>query len=192
MGYVRHSLIQEIAPLHGNHLLLNLDFNAQKKAQEILKYQNGAFVLVDADNGDVIAMASSPGYDLNKFSPRLEETYYQKLLKNPDKPLVPKAFSGTYTPGSIIKPLIGLAILENGKSADDEVFCDGSTPIGNTKINCTSHRYGGHLYVDIFKALEKSCNDYFIEEGMKLGREKICSLCSVNIIPHFTRFVNDA
>ena len=174
MGYVRHSLVQEISPLHGNHLLLNLDYNAQKKAQDILKYYNGAFVLVDADNGDVIAMASSPGYDLNKFSPKLEESYYKKLLANPEKPLIPKAVSGTYTPGSIIKVLNGLAILENGKDAKEEVFCDGSTHIGNAKINCTSHRYGGHLYVDIFKALEKSCNDYFIEEGLKLGREKIC------------------
>ena len=143
-------------------------------AQNILKYYNGAFVLVDADNGDVLAMASSPGYDLNRFSPKLEESYYKKLLKNPDKPLIPKAMAGTYTPGSIIKVLIGLAILESGRTADDEVFCDGSTPIGNAKINCTSHRYGGHLYMNIFNALEKSCNDYFIEEGLKLGREKIC------------------
>lgn len=174
LGYVHHSLVQEIAPLHGNHLVLNLEYNAQKKAQELLKYEKGALVLVDADTGDVLTMASSPGYDLRNFSPKLERSYYEKLLKSPARPLVPKAISGTYSPGSIMKVLVALAILENGKEPAETVFCDGHTEIGNAKINCSSYRIGGHHDTDIFTALEKSCNDYFIEEGLKLGRDKIC------------------
>ena len=174
LGYVHHSLVQEISPLHGNHVVLNLEYNAQKKAQELLKYETGALVLVDADNGDVLAMASSPGYDLSRFSPRVEQDYYNKLVKDKTAPLLAKAFAGTYTPGSIIKVLIGLAILENGTAPESTVFCDGSTHIGDAKINCASYRFGGHRDMDIYGALEKSCNDYFIEEGLKIGREKIC------------------
>ena len=173
LGYVHHSLIEEIAPLHGNHLILNIDFDAQQKAQELLKYEKGALVLVDADNGDVLAMASSPNYDLNRFAPRLEEKYYQKLLKDPARPLVSKAISGTYSPGSILKVLTALAALENGVRPSDIVNCNGYTEIGNAKIHCTAYWYGGHRDMNVCAALEKSCNDYFIEEGLKLGREKL-------------------
>lgn len=173
LGYVHHSLVEEIAPLHGNHLILNLDFSAQKKAQELLKHEKGALVLVDADNGDVLTMASSPGYDLNRFSPKLEEKYYQQLLKDPARPLVPKAISGTYSPGSILKVLTALAALENGMKPSDIINCDGYTEIGNTKVHCTAYWYGGHREMDLYTALEKSCNDYFIEAGLKLGRQKL-------------------
>lgn len=170
LGYVRHSLVQEISPLHGNHLVLTLEYEAQKKAQELLKYHTGAFVLADADNGDIIAMASSPGYDLNEFSAR-----YGKLLKQPEKPLLFRAAAGTYTPGSILKVLTGLAVLENGESPNKEILCDGFSSIGNAKINCTSYWYGGHRNMNLYSALEKSCNDYFIEEGLRVGRDKLCS-----------------
>lgn len=175
LGYVHHSLVEEIAPLHGNHLILNLDFEAQKKAQSILQEDKGALVLVDADNGDILAMASNPNYDLSRFSPKLEEKYYQKLLKDSRRPLVPKAISGTYSPGSVLKVLTALAALENGMTPQTIINCDGYTEIGNTKIHCTSYWYGGHRDTDLFTALEKSCNDYFIEAGIKLGRTKLCS-----------------
>lgn len=173
LGYVHHSMVEEIPPLHGNHLQLNIDFNAQKKAHEMIQDLNGALVLVDADNGDIIVMASSPGYDLAKFSPYIENEYYKSLLADETRPLVPKAYSGTFTPGSIIKPLIALAALENGTSSDELIKCDGYTQVGDAKINCTAYWYGGHGELDMVTAIEKSCNDYFIENGRKLGRKVI-------------------
>lgn len=173
LGYVHHSLVQEIPPLHGNHLVLTLEYGAQKLAEDLLKNETGAFVLVDADNGDVLAMASAPSYDLSRFSPKIEQNYYKKLVNNAGQPLIPKAIAGTYTPGSIIKVLIGLAALENGIDADEIIKCDGHTKFGDASLRCTSYWYGGHGEMNLFSALEKSCNDYFVENGLKLGREKI-------------------
>lgn len=182
LGYVRKNIIQEVAPLNGNHVVLTLDWRAQKIAHNLMENQNGAFVLLDADNGDVLASVSVPDFNLDYFSPSVNREYYNSLLKNKQKPLVNKAISGLYSPGSILKPLVALAILESGVSPNETINCDGTTHIGNSKINCTSHRYGGHGEVNLYRALEKSCNDYFIENGLKIGREKIYDmLLSANL-----------
>jgi penicillin-binding protein 2 len=172
-GFVHKTLIEEIKPLAGNNIVLNLNWKAQILAEDILHGKRGAFVLLNADSGSVLAMASSPSFDLREFSPKISYQQYQKLLKDPANPLLNRALSGSYTPGSILKPLIGLAFLENNISPDERVFCDGASKIGNTKVRCSSWRKGGHGSLDLRGALEHSCNDYFIENGCMLGFDKI-------------------
>lgn len=176
LGYVRKNIIHEVAPINGNHIVLTLDMKAQNIAEKLLENQNGAMVLLNADNGDILASVSRPSYNLDYFFPKVNGEYYRLLRNNKQAPLLNKVTNGTFSPGSILKPLVALAILESGVSPEAVIKCDGTTHIGNAKINCASHRYGGHGKVNLYQALEKSCNDYFIEHGIELGREKLYNI----------------
>ena len=173
LGFIRQTLIEKIEPHHGSHLVTTLDLSAQRIAEKVLGNERGALVLLDASNGDILAAASTPSYDLSMFSPRLSREYYQYLLKSPGKPLLNRALNGTYPPGSILKPLIALAILKNGHSANEKIVCDGGTKIGDARIRCASYRSGGHGSLDLVGALTYSCNDYMIEKGVAVGHRKL-------------------
>ena len=172
LGYVNRELIDTVDATPGNNVILFLDSEAQKICESLLEGRRGAIVVLDGDNGDVIAMASAPGYDANEFMPSISRARYQQLLNDPDKPLINRPVSGTYMPGSIIKPLIAEAIMEAGISPSETVECDGQTGIGSAVIRCTSV----HGPVDMEQALQYSCNDYFIEMGMRIGLDAILSV----------------
>ncbi|MBR7126991.1 MAG: penicillin-binding protein 2 [Lentisphaeria bacterium] len=176
LGYVRKNIIHEVAPINGNHIVLTIDMKAQNIAEKLLQNQNGGLILLNAENGDILASVSRPSYNLDYFSPRVNGEYYRLLRQNRQAPLLNKVTNGLFSPGSILKPLVGLAILESGVDPESTITCDGSTKIGNAKINCAAHRYGGHGTVNLYQALERSCNDYFIEHGLKLGREKLYNM----------------
>ena len=120
-----------------------------------------------------MAAATAPRYDLSKFSPKLSGAFYDRLRKDPDRPLLNRAFQGSYTPGSILKPLVALALLKNGVEPGEEVECTGYSHIGDATIRCASYRRGGHGLTDLEHALEWSCNGYFIAMGVRIGEEPI-------------------
>ncbi len=157
----------------GFDLELTLDSRAQAIAEQQLKGLYGAIVLVDASSGALLAMASSPGFDPNSFVPRISHSDYKELLHDPGKPFINKAAQGAYMPGSIIKPLVGISMLENGISPEEKIDCDGATEIGNSRIRCWNWRAGGHGPLDLLHAVQYSCNDFFVENGMRLGVEKL-------------------
>ena len=172
IGYAQKELPGKSYPIHGNDVILTIDSKAQKLAEELLGDQTGAFVVIDADNGDIICAATAPRYDLTNFSPRLDPAYYQLLLDDPERPLINRAFQGIYPPGSTIKPLMCLAFLEAGIDPRQMVYCPGEVKVGNTVIRCSAHRYYGDD-MDMVKALEKSCNIYMIHHGTRIGLGKI-------------------
>lgn len=167
MGYAHNRIIHEIAPSTGSNVVLTIDFKAQKAAEQQLSGYRGALVLLDADTGDILAAASAPGYDLSRFTPSVSPDYYRILRNDPDKPLFHRAFSASYTPGSIMKPVVMLALLSAGVSPDEIITCDGASRIGNARIRCAAHRRGGHGEVNAANALNWSCNDYMIEQAVK-------------------------
>ena len=172
-GFVYKTLIDEIKPLSGNNVVLTLNWRAQKIASDLLRGLRGAFVLLNADTGAVLAMVSSPSFDLSKFSPKLTSKSYQKLINDPDMPLFDRVTHGEYTPGSIVKPLVAFALLNYGIKPEEEVTCDGKSMIARARIRCSSWRHGGHGELDMKHAIEKSCNDYFIEKGKCLKMEDL-------------------
>ena len=172
-GFVHKTLIDEIKPLSGNNVVLTLNWRAQKIASDLLKGRRGAFVLLNADTGAVLAMVSAPSFDLSKFSPKLTSKSYQRLIKNPDRPLFDRVTLGEYTPGSIVKPLVAFTLLNYGIDPGEEVFCDGRSMIGKARIRCSSWRHGGHGDMDLQDAIKHSCNDYFIEKGKVLKMEDL-------------------
>ena len=161
-------------PRHGNNVFLTLDYRAQKLAQQILGFRRGAFVVLDASNGAVIAAASSPSFDLKRFAPVIPEEFYARLLRDPGRPLLNRATLGLYTPGSIMKVLTALAMLNKGHDPDALIDCPGYAMIGNTKLRCAS-RYG-HGELDLANAIKYSCNTYMIKGTAHLSVEEIAAV----------------
>ncbi len=173
MGFVYETIGTPVPRQNGNDLVLTVNWRAQAIAEKLLEDRVGAFVLLDASTGAVIAMVSSPGFEPQSFVPKIKTDEWKKLVNNPEKPLMNRATFGEYTPGSIIKPIIAMAALENGFSPDEKLRCDGSLSIGNASIHCWSWKSGGHGDVDMLYGIEQSCNVYFMTQGRKLGFEKI-------------------
>jgi len=175
LGYIHRDIIRKILPNHGHNVVLTLDSRAQRIAELLLRetYRSGAMVVLDAETGDILAAATAPGYDLGLFSPVLSQEDYRILREDPRRPLFDRARRGTYTPGSILKPLIALALLENGVDPAEKVLCDGHSQIGDADIRCAAYRRGGHGEVDLASALRWSCNCYFIRQAQKIGAEAL-------------------
>ena len=176
LGYVNARRLEYLAPTAGNNIVLTLDGRAQKLAEKVMRNQRGALVLLNADTGEVLAIVSTPRMDISRTTPSLKQDYYNKLLSDPGLPMFDRATQGSYMPGSIVKPLVALAALKAGISAEHSIECDGRSIINGARISC-ANRYG-HGKLDMLTAIERSCNDYFIETGLELGAEKLSEMYS--------------
>lgn len=157
----------------GSNVYLTIDVPTQKAADEGLRASltgRGAVVAIDPRDGSVLALSSAPDFDPNALlSPDAEEV--QRTIA--DLPGYNLATSGTYPPGSTFKPLVGLAILNEGKASPDEtVFCPGYYDgLGARTFLCWEHK--GHKRVAWLEGLAKSCDVYFYTMGRRLGGAKI-------------------
>lgn len=140
---------------------LTLDAAAQQIVENAMRGKNGAAVLLDVANGDVLALASSPGFDQSAGQPAAEGDAYLN-----------KAFC-YYPPASVFKLVLALAALDNGIGIDDAGFsCDGGITLPNGRtVHCW--RRAGHGAEDLRTALANSCNPYFVALGQRLGGELI-------------------
>lgn len=170
-GYRRHDVGLR-PPRRGSDLMLSIDADIQKKAEEVLADVAGSVVVIDPSNGDVLALVSKPGYDLNSFVPGISTANWKALNENPELPLLNRAVAGTYPPGSTFKMVTALAGLVNGKSQPSEVHnCPGYYQLGKVTFRCGTR--SGHGPVNLEQALEGSCNVYFFHVGLQTGIESI-------------------
>jgi len=161
-------------PRAGNDLFLALDMQVQKVAEQALGAHRGAVVAIDPETGDVIALASTPGFDPNLFTRGISGRDYALLRDDPDKPLLNRALRGAYPPGSTVKPLMALAGLQFA-------VIDPKTPRychGYFQLPGSSHRYRdwkkeGHGVVDMRRAIATSCDVYFYGLADLLGIERV-------------------
>ncbi|MBR2438704.1 MAG: hypothetical protein IKB25_00800 [Lentisphaeria bacterium] len=160
---------------NGKNLILTLNYKAQKIAEDLIQGLSAAVVVMDANTGEIIVMASAPSYSPQEFVPYITRKRYKQLLEDPERPLFNKAAQGAFSPGSIIKPLMGLSFLYFLPQGDEAMECDGYTPIGGYKLNCWIRPLtgGGHGILDLKEAITVSCNDYLVTNGLKLGVDKI-------------------
>lgn len=126
---------------------------------------SGAAVVLNVKDFSVIAASTYPGYDLTRFTE--DKSYYSELAKDSAVPLLNRAFSGAYAPGSVYKPLVACAALQNEKVTEDEkITCTGSyNYYSGYRLRCM----GVHGSINIITALAKSCNVFFAELGRRLG-----------------------
>lgn len=165
----------EIPPEPGDTLTLTLDRDLQAAAEALLEGSKGAIVAIDPRTGGVLALASTPTFDPNRFAGRFSAGEWTALINDPEKPLQNRALQSSYPPGSIFKLAMAVAGLREGLiTADTTVFCSGSRVYHGSRRRCW--RPGGHGRVDLYEAIAHSCNIYFYELGQKLGREKIVDI----------------
>jgi penicillin-binding protein 2 len=166
----------ETPPVPGNNVVTTIDASAQRLAEETLSSsgRRGAIVLIDPKNGDVIAMASNPGFDPNIFVPTINPEEYRKISEDPRAPLFCRAYKGSYPPGSTFKTFVGLGGLQTGLiSPETRLSCPDGIKIGN--IMFKNHESGaGEL--DLKGAMARSCNTWFYQLGLRLGGDAMGSM----------------
>ncbi len=162
-----------VEPRPGPDLTLTIDMRAQLAAEKELRGEKGACVVMDPRSGEVLAMVSAPGYDLNSFVPGITHDLYDRYMSDIGKPLLNRAAGGLYAPGSIFKPVVALAGLKLGYPPDETCECTGVYILGKMRIRCASR--WGHGAVDMRSAIMKSCNPYFCNLGMDIGTNAIVS-----------------
>ena len=127
---------------------------------------------MDVTTGDVLALASTPGYDPNLFNVGITPQQWRGLLKDDHQPLIDKALSGLYPPGSTFKPAVALSALDAGAITPDfSVNCTGSLAFGNYVFHCWSKH--GHGHVDLHRGIAQSCDVYFYNVARRLGIDGI-------------------
>ena len=155
----------------GKDIHTTIDIELQKIIYESMKELNGAVLVTNIDNGEVLSIVSKPGFDPNLFSKPLSNNDWKRLKTSSNKPFLNRAFLVSNPPGSIIKIITAAAGLEEGKiTTDSTVYCPGYMKIGNRNFRCWLK--GGHGNVDVSKALVTSCDVFFYNLGMRLGIDK--------------------
>ena len=156
----------------GKKVRTTLDLDLQNHAQEILKEKSGAICVMDIYTGGVIVMASSPTFDPNKFVHGIDSKSWKALIQNKSKPLMNKALSALYPPGSTIKPIVALSALENDVvNPKFKIFCTGSIELYGEKYHCWKKK--GHGTVNLKEAIKQSCDCYFYEVARRLGVDRL-------------------
>lgn len=179
------TLINEVPAVSGDNVVLTIDMNMQKTAEDSLAENirsisesggvktgadadAGAAVVIDVKTGDLLACASYPTYDLSSFN---ED--YSSLLENEAKPLWNRAVSGTYTPGSTFKPLVAIAALETGAiTADEKIKDEGIYRFYEDyqpKCWIWQENKATHGSINVSSAIQNSCNYFFYETGRRVG-----------------------
>ena len=156
----------------GQSLTLTLDARLQCAAYEAFGEESGAAVVLNVRTGEILALVSTPSFDPNLFTNGISYKHWNALLKNERTPLVNKAVSGQYSPGSTFKVVVALAALEAGVIDLNTRFnCSGGLDVGNIRFHCWRH--SGHGSLNVVEALKHSCDIFFYETAMKLGIDKI-------------------
>ena len=159
-------------PTPGHDLQLTLDFDLQQRATQLLEGREGAIIVLDPRNGEVLALASFPTYDPNKFITRFSPQEWMDLISRADHPLENRAIRGLYAPGSLFKLTMALGALNSGLiSEQTSFFCAGSANFYGRPFNCWQR--GGHGTLSLADAIRFSCNVYFYNVGRRMGIDRI-------------------
>jgi penicillin-binding protein 2 len=165
-------VIDKIAPVSGNDLVLNLDIELQRIAYQALGDFAGAVIAIEPHTGAVVTFVSKPGFDPNLFVHGISHKNYDALSHGIYKPLFNRAIFGQYPPGSTLKPFIGLAGIEQRRfGVRESIYCGGHylLPGDDTERKYRDWKKQGHGTVDLDKAMEQSCDVYFYELAYRMG-----------------------
>ena len=160
--------------LKGKTFRTTLDNEVQVFTSKLLENVSGAACVMDIYNGDIISMVSAPTFNPNSFIHGINHKEWNDLLNNRDKPMINKAVSGLYPPGSTIKTLTALSALENDVvSTKLYVTCKGYIDLHGERFHCWKKE--GHGVVGMRTALKKSCDIYFYEVARRLGIDRLAA-----------------
>jgi penicillin-binding protein 2 len=161
----------EIEAVPGQPLKLTVDIDLQIAAEEQLQGKNGAIVAMDPHTGEILAMASGPTFDPNDCAVRVSRDEWNKLVNDPDKPLLNKAIQAQLAPGSTFKIIMSMAGWQEGIAQTLHVNCTGGAEFYGRRFGCWVK--GGHGEVSLEKAIYQSCDVFFYTLANKLGIDRI-------------------
>ena len=164
--------VREIPYDEGRRVQLTIDIDLQRAAEDAFKASgfNGAAVVMDPRNGEVLAFTSLPAYDPNSFAAGIDRATWAALNTDRLKPLQNRAIQGLYSPGSTFKIVVAVAGLEEGVITPDfRVSCGGGGTFYGRFFQCLK----AHGSLDLPRAIEQSCNTYFYTTGNMLGIDRI-------------------
>jgi penicillin-binding protein 2 len=152
----------------GDDLILSIDADAQRVAEQEFKGMRGALVAIEPKTGEVLALVSAPEYDLKMFSYVTPKEFLDSLYNNPEKPLFNRATMSVKPPGSTFKIMEAIAALDLGViNTNTTFFCNGGFTYGRF-FKC----HGVHGSVNVVHAIEKSCNTFFYNLIYKIGLDR--------------------
>jgi penicillin-binding protein 2 len=155
----------------GKQLKLSVDLDLQIAAEQALEGKNGAIVAMDPRSGEILAMVSRPTFDPNHFAVKISKDEWNKLISDPDKPLLNKAIQAQLAPGSTFKVIMSVAGWQEGIAQTLHVNCSGGATFYGRRFGCWVKN--GHGPVDIEKAIYQSCDVFFYTLAEKLGIDRI-------------------
>src|SRR5208337_1544799 len=167
----------ETEAVPGKQLKLTLDIDLQIAAEEALEGKNGAIVAMDPRTGEILAMVSRPTFDPNDFAVRVSRDEWNKLVNDPDKPLLNKAIQAQLAPGSTFKIIMSVAGWQEGIAQTLHVNCTGGAEFYGRRFGCWVKT--GHGGVTLEKAIYQSCDVFFYTLAEKLGIDRIAKYATI-------------
>jgi penicillin-binding protein 2 len=165
-------ILKTVAAVPGDNVYLTIQYDLQNKAESLLDGKVGAVVAMDPQNGDILAMASSPTFDPNGFVDGMSHEEWNSLISNEFHPLENKAVQGEYPPASTYKIMTALAGLEEGViNESTRFYCPGYYQFGDRDFRCWKKT--GHGSVNVVDALAVSCDVFFYQVGQRLGVDRL-------------------
>lgn len=161
-------------PVRGSGVVLTLDHDLQRIAMQNFGDQSGAAVVMDIYTGDLLVMASAPGFDPNLFVNGIGQRDFDAYNLDEKKPLFHKCVTGVYAPGSTFKMMVGIAAKQAGVEDNWSVSCPGFFPYGGRNFHCW--RRGGHGRMNLHDAIKHSCDVYFYQAALRAGPERIAAV----------------
>ena len=166
--------LERTAPVAGNQLTLTLDSDLQRIAEQAFGDRRGSMVAIEPSSGGVLALVSMPTYDPNLFVDGIDAQNWRELNESSTKPLINRAITGAYPPGSTFKPFMALAALTIGKRTPHQAIADpGGFNFGGHFFR--DDKKGGHGSVDMYKSIVVSCNTYYYILANDMGIDNIAA-----------------
>lgn len=166
--------IQELSYTNAfsSDLNLSIDIELQQFLSQIFEKNTGTAIVMDVEDGSILAAGSFPEYNLNLFVTGILASQWQELVSNPDHPFTNKMVNGLYPPGSVVKMGVALSFLNSGAfNAFNKFVCQGSVELSNRIFRCWNR--SGHGAMDLKHAIKHSCDIYFYEGALRVGIDKI-------------------
>ena len=160
-------LIQSTEPHPGAQVITTVDRRIQEAAERAMDGHAGSVVVMDPRNGDVLAMVSTPAFEIDQFTGTIQADAWRRVVQDPDHPLLNRTIQSMYAPGSIFKIVVAAAGLQEGSiTPGDRTHCTGEFQLGTWTFK--DWKKEGHGTVDLMGAMRHSCNVYFYEKGLKI------------------------
>jgi penicillin-binding protein 2 len=169
----RHlGVLRRAEPTPGAEVITTVDRRVQEAAEQAMAGHAGAVVVMDPRNGDVLAMVSTPAFDIDRFTGTIDRAEWLAVVKDPAHPLLNRTIQTQYAPGSVFKVIVAAAGLQEGTLTPmDRVHCTGAFHLGG--VTFKDWKKEGHGSVDLLRAVNQSCNVYFYHYGLRIGGSAI-------------------